>query len=139
MNAIEHRLTTTVKTLIEANLPSGITSDFAIRAEYQIEKLERPYLCISSKSSGTPHPLIRKQVLTLTTMRRADDAATSPPEELHQRFVNAIESHLSDLATALSNVQLRLIKMVLGATTEEIVNGRGDSSTSSWTLWLQIL
>lgn len=139
MNAPEQRLTATVRDLLDANRPAGIPAEFLIRTEQEIAKLERPYLCISTENASSPHPAMRKLDLILTTRRRADDETTAPPEELHQRFVNQLETLLPELVVALAAVQLRLRKMPPGGTSEEIVEGRAESSSASWTVWLQIL
>jgi hypothetical protein len=139
MNAPEQRLTAAAKEVLEAHRPAGIPADFAIRTEQETEKLERPYLVVSAENAETPHPSMRKIALVLTTRRRADDESTGPGEELHQRFVNALESHLPEFAGALTERQLRALKMVAGPTTEEIVEGRAESSTATWTMWLEIL
>jgi hypothetical protein len=139
MNAIEHRITAAVVDLLNENRPLGPPDNFPIRAEQDIGKLERPYLVVSVEDAGAPHPLLRKMTLTLTTVRRADDDATSPPLELHQRFVNALEENLPDLGSALEGMQLRLRKILPGVTGEEIVAGRGESSSASWGVWVQIL
>lgn len=139
MNAVEHRLTAAVRDLLLTYPPSAMPEGFQIRAEQEIEKLERPYLVVSAEAAGNPHPLVRQMTLTLTTVRRADDEGTSPPEELHQLFVNALQANLGPLADALAVAELRLLKMVPGATGEEIVAGRGESSSAAWAAWLQIL
>lgn len=139
MNAIEQRLTAAVRDLLDTYRPAGCPPDFQIRAEQDTAKLERPYLVVSAEDAGTPHPLIRKMTLTLTTVRRADDEATAPPEELHQRFVNAMETNLPALGAALAAVQLRVRRVIPGATGEEIVAGRGESSSAAWSVWLQIV
>ena len=139
MNANEHRLSTAVRDLLDTHRPAGIPADFLIRAEQETAKLKKPYLVVSAESAGAPHPLMRKMVLTLTTHRRADDESTGPDVELHQRFVNALESNLAQLATDLSAVQLKLTRAIPGETGEEIVAGRAESSSASWTVWLEIL
>lgn len=139
MNAPEQRLTAAVRTLLDNHRPAGIPDGFQIRVEQDVAKLERPYIVISAADGVAPHPSARKLLLILTTFRRADDPATGPGEELHQKFVNALESNIDELATALAAAQLRVLKMPPGTTSETIVDGRADSSTASWTVWLQIL
>lgn len=139
MNAAEQRLTAAVRDLLESHRPDGLPAGFTIRAEHDSEKLERPYLVISADNGETPHPAMRKLSLILTTRRRTDDETTGPAKELHQRCVNALEQNLPALATALAAVQLRLRKLVPGPTSEEIVDGRSESSSATWTAWLQIL
>jgi hypothetical protein len=139
MNAPEHRLITAVRDLLDARRPAGLPADFPVKADWETAKLERPYLVISTGNASIPHPAMRKLDLVLTTLRRADDETTSPPEELHQRFVNQLETLLPDLITALAAVQLRLRKMPPTATAENDAEGRGDESVAAWTVWLQIL
>jgi len=139
MNAPEQRLITAVRDLLDSSRPDGTPADFPIKADWETAKLERPYLVISTENASVPHPAMRKLNLVLTTRRRADDETTAPPEELHQRFVNQLETLLPDLATALAALQLRLRKMPPAATSEDDAEGRGDESAAAWTVWLEIL
>lgn len=139
MNAPEQRLTTAVRDLLLASRPPGTPEDFTIRAQHDTAKLEKPCLVISASNSESPHPVVRKLNLTITTQRRADDETTAPPEELHQRFVNALESNLPALAETLQAQQLRILKIAPPSTAEEIAEGRTGDSTAQWTVFLQIL
>ena len=139
MNAIPRRLITATRDLLHANRPDGAPEDIPIRAEWETEKLPRPHLVISADDNGAPHPHCRRLTLILTTQRHADDPATAPPEELHQLFVNTLETHLADLATALAALQLRILKITPTDISEEITDGRGESSTAAWSCHLLIL
>lgn len=139
MNAVEHRLAQVVKDLLIANPPAEMPEDYTIRAAHDTTKVSKPYIVAAATNGKTLHPKMRKMDLVLTSHLREGDADTSPDLEMHQRFVNVIESHMEDLITALEAVQLRLKKIISGATGEEIENGRATASSTVWTLHLQIL
>ncbi len=139
MNAAEHRINQVVKEVLSANRPAGVPDSFTIRAAQDIEKVERPYLVASSENGESPHPQMRKLNLILTTHTRVDDAETLPCAEIHQRLVNALLENGADVKTGLAARQLRLRKLVLGATGEEIEDGRGNAHSTVFTIWVQIL
>lgn len=139
MNAVEHRLNQAVKQILATYRPAGVPANLTIRAAQDIEKVEKPYIVVSSENAEAPHPALRKLNLILTSHLRAGDEETAPDQETHQHFVNALEEHLAELTAALLAVQLRLRKFVSGPTSEEIEDGRATASATVWTVWLQIL
>lgn len=138
MNAVEHRVNQAVKQILTTHKPAAVPAGFAIRAAQDTAKVEKPYIVVSAENAETTHPRMRKLNLILTSHLRTGDEETAPDQETHQHFVNALEEHATDLATALLAQQLRLRRIVSGATSEEIENGRATASATVWTVWLQI-
>ena len=139
MNAVEHRLSQAVKDILTTYKPAEVPENFGIRAAHDTAKVEKPYIVASAENGETVHPLMRKMNLVLTSHLRVGEGETAPDTETHQRFVNVIEYRVEELAVALAAVDLRLRKIVAGATGEEIENGRATASSTVWTVWLQIL
>jgi hypothetical protein len=139
MNAVEHRLNTAVKEILTTYRPAGVPDSVSVRVAQDTAKIEKPYIVISSENGESPHPAMRKLNLIFTSTLRTGEEETAPGEETHQHFVNALEAHASELAAALLEVQLKLRRLVMGATSEEIEDGRATASATVWTVWLQIL
>lgn len=139
MNAIEHRLAQVAKELLTAYKPEDVPEAFTIRAAYETSKVEKPYICASVANGKTLHKFMRKMDLVLTSHLREGEEDTAPDTETHQKFVNVLEANMEELGTRLAAVGLRLRKILDADTGEEIEAGRTITSSTAWTVTLQIV